>query len=344
MTDIYREHRTEAVERYLLGDKDTLLKNDIYYRIGDPELIPKYFNYSDFNYGKIYHPLTYLLPKEIWYIIFEMKYVIEKMDYVSFYFTPQYKPPVLLHISEGDINTKLKYFKPNTIVGMLYNDFSDVSNSTMNSETKIERAYNMVSSFKEFVNRWYLLVKEMVLQFNNDRILRRTDCPVDELFFKGDSNKGKNFVKLYHSINNKIQQFDEEIYLLEDVSEERNKLLIAKILIHDISQYVDKFLFDEAFDWIEMGIEGGLGLYNPEKRIWKLDEPIYGGWESDFYQYYFDFPSWVKTCGIESQTDLVTFMEEYSEREDCYYYNPRWFEKMEDSDDFPLWVMIQEFC
>ena len=344
MTDIYYKHRSEAVKKYLQGDNKTLKNNYIFYPIGRTDLVPKPVNLSYFNYGGIYYPLTYLLPKEIWHIIFEMKYIIEKMEYVTFYFSPEYESPQLLHVSRKENGVALKYFKPNTVIGRLYNDFADVVNASTAGGTRIERSFNMISSFKEFVTKWYLFIKEMVHQLEIDRMLRETGRPEDELFFKGDDTKGKKFIKLFYTVRGKVEQFEEDIAYMVVSPTERNKLMLVKILIHDIEQYMSEFLRDEMDGWIGMNVWGHGARDITDKRDWKLDEPLAYNWEIDFFQYYSDFPSWVKTCGIESQEDLFSFMEECSDNQDNYYYNPKWFEKIEDSDDFPLWVMIQEFC
>ena len=51
MVDIYRNYRSEAVDRYLLGDNYTLERNNIFYSIGDRDLVPKNFYYTDFSFG-----------------------------------------------------------------------------------------------------------------------------------------------------------------------------------------------------------------------------------------------------------------------------------------------------
>lgn len=323
MVDIYRNYRSEAVDRYLLGDYFTLERNSISYPIGDMDLVPKLFNYTDFSFGGNYYFLLNILPKEIWYIIFEIKYAIEKMEYVTFYFTPEYKSPELLHSTGETRDVKLRYFKPNTIWGRMYNDFTDILSSITRTDTKIHRAYNMMISLKEFINRWYFFVKEMRNNYYDDKKLHLENTPIRELFFKGNYEKISRYINLYQAINSKIYEFEEVIFSLDDVPEERNKKMISKILMYDIKQYAFKFLYE----------------YNGQ-----LDEPIEEGWRSDFFEYYYDFQTWVKTCGIETQEDLASFLEEYTDSENYYYYNPKWFEKDEDSDDFPLWVMIQEFC
>ena len=323
MVDIYRNYRSEAVDRYLLGDYFTLERNSISYPIGDMDLVPKLFNYTDFSFGGNYYFLLNILPKEIWYIIFEIKYAIEKMEYVTFYFTPEYKSPELLHSTGETRDVKLRYFKPNTIWGRMYNDFTDILSSITRTDTKIHRAYNMMISLKEFINRWYFFVKEMRNNYYDDKKLHLENTPIRELFFKGNYEKISRYINLYQAINSKIYEFEEVIFSLDDVPEERNKKMISKILMYDIKQYAFKFLYE----------------YNGQ-----LDEPIEEGWRSDFFEYYYDFQTWVKTCGIETQEDLASFLEEYTDSENYYYYNPKWFEKDEDSDDFPLWVMIQELC
>ena len=334
MKDLYCEYRSDAVGRYLPRDNSILNFNCIIYTVGDRDLVPKLFDYNEFNYNSKYFFLLDLLPKEIWYMIFEIKFAIEKMEYVTFYFTPEYTSPELLHSvgtgpelllhSMGETrDIKLKYFKPNTIWGRMYNDFTDILSSIRRADTKIVRSYNMMISLKEFINRWYFFVKEMRNNYYDDKKLHLENTPIKELFFKGNYEKVSRYISLYQAINSKIYEFEEVIFNLVDVPEERNKKMIAKILVYDIQQYAFNFLYG----------------YNVH-----LDEPIEEGWRSDFFEYYFEFLSWVKTCGIESQSDLVSFLEEYTETKNYYYYNPKWFEKVEDSDDFPLWVMIQEFC
>ena len=323
MVDIYRKYRSEAVDRYLLGDNYTLERNNIFYSIGDRDLVPKNFYYTDFSFGGKYYFLLNILPKEIWYMIFEIKFAIEKMEYVTFYFTPEYKSPELLHSTGETRDGKLRYFKPNTIWGRMYNDFTDILSSIKRTDTRIDRSYNMMISLKEFINRWYFFVKEMRNNYYDDKKLHLENTPIRELFFKGNYEKISRYINLYQAINSKIYELEEDIFNLVDVPEERNKKMIAKILMYDIKQYAFKFLYE----------------YNGQ-----LDEIIEEGWRSDFFEYYFDFPSWVKTCGIETQEDLASFLEEYTETKNYYYYNPKWFEKDEDSDDFPLWAMIQELC
>jgi hypothetical protein len=205
----------------------------------------------------------------------------------------------------------------------MYNDFTDILSSIKRTDTRIDRSYNMMISLKEFINRWYFFVKEMRNNYYDDKKLHLENTPIRELFFKGNYEKISRYINLYQAINSKIYQLEEEIFNLDDVPEERNKKMIAKILMYDIKQYAFKFLYE----------------YNGQ-----LDELIEEGWRSDFFEYYFDFPSWVKTCGIETQEDLASFLEDYTETVNYYYYNPKWFEKDEDSDGFPLWVMIQELC
>lgn len=323
MPDFYHNYRSRAVKRYLLGDCYTLERNDIFYPIGEKDYIPKSFYYSDFNYNGKYYFLLQLLPKEIWYVIFEMKHAIEKMEYVTLYFSPEWKAPELLYETEETKYGKLKYFKTNTIRGKMHNDFTDVLSSANRADTQVQRFFNILITMKEFINKWYFYVKEMVNNHNDDRMLSVRNIPVDELFFRGKHVQLNGFVKLYHAINSKIYQFEEEVYNIKDIPEERNKKVIAKILLYDIKQYAFRYLFD----------------YNGP-----MDEPLEEDWRLDFFYYYFEFTEWVKDCGIESQEDLASFLEEFTGTENYYYYNPRWFEKDEDSDDFPLWVMIQEFC
>ena len=323
MFGIYNQYRTDAVERYLIDDDYTLRKNFISYPVGDRDLVPKPLDYLDFNYGGKYYFLLQLLPKELWYIIFDMKYVIEKMEYITFYFTPNYRDPELICYVNDKKHGKIKYFKPNTIWGRMHNDFSDILTCISNSNTRVERAFNMMFSFKEFVNRWYFFIKELVNNYHEDKKLHIENHPMNELFFKGNYSGIYRFLNLYRIINGKIFEFEENIFNIEDEPKERNKKVIAKILMYDIKKYAFKYLYE----------------YNG-----LMDEPIEEGWRLDFFQYYFDFPAWVRDCGIETQDDLVAFMDDFTGTENRYYYNPKWFEKDEDSDDFPLWVMIQEFC
>lgn len=323
MTDIYHSYKTDAVKRYLFGDDYSLKINRINYTIGDRDLVPKLFDYCDFNHSGKYYFLLHLLPKEIWYIIFEMKFAIEKMEYVTLYFTPEYKTPELLHTSGETKDGRNKYFKPNTVWGRMYNDFVDVKNTVSRSNTKIQRALNMMTSLKEFINRWYFYVKEMRNNYYDDLKLFKANVPIEQLFYKGNYEKISRYLSLYNTINSKIFNFEEVIFNLVDVPEERNKKVIAKILMYDIKSYAFKFLYN----------------YNGI-----LDEHIEQGWRSDFLHYYEEFGSWVKKCGIETQDDIVGFLEELGNDYEWYYYNPMWFEKDEDSDDFPLWVMIQELC
>ena len=322
MPDLYHEYRSEAVKSYLIRDDYTMKKNSILYSVGDSDLIPEPMDYSDFDYGGKYHFLLQLLPKEVWYIIFEMKYVIEKMEYVTFYFTPKYKDPVLLHKAGETEVGQLKYFKDDTIWGRICNDFTDIANAISKSKTRTEKAYNMMLSFKEFINRWYFFIKELRNNYYDDKRCHVEGYPVDQLFYKGDYHGVYRFIKLYQVLNAKIYEFEASIFNIKDVPEERNKKVIAKILIYDIKKYAFSYLYE---------------------YIGVMDEPIEQSWRFDFFEYYYNFSSWVKICGIETQEDLAVFMDCYTKGNN-YYYNPKWFEKDEDSDDFPLWVMIQEFC
>ncbi len=322
MPDIYHKYRSKAVERYLIQDDYTMKKNSIFYPIGDSDLVPKPLNYDDFDYGGTYHFLLQLLPREVWYIIFEMKYVIEKMEYVTFYFTPKYKNPVLLYKSNETEVGELKNFKGDTVWGRMYDDFTDVVSCISRTEARMEKVYNTIFYFKEFINRWYFLLKELRNNYYDDQRYHSEGCPADQLFYKGDYCGVYRFVKLYQTLNAKIYEFEASLFSMKDIPEERNKKVIAKILIYDVKKYAFSYLYEY------FGI---------------MDEPIEQSWRFDFFEYYYNFSSWVKICGIESQEDLAVFMDYYKEGHD-YYYNPKWFEKDEDSDDFPLWVMIQEFC
>ena len=118
---------------------------------------------------------------------------------------------------------KLRYFKPNTIWGRMYNDFTDILSSIKRTDTRIDRSYNMMISLKEFINRWYFFVKEMRNNYYDDKKLHLENTPIRELFFKGNYEKISRYINLYQAINSKIYELEEEIFNLDDSSRRKKQ-------------------------------------------------------------------------------------------------------------------------
>ena len=73
-----------------------------------------------------------------------------------------------------------------------------------------------------------------------------------------------------------------------------------------------------------------------------LEEPSDCKISQDFHNYFYYFKDFVNLCKIETQLDLLDFIENFDNS--IHYWNKSWFEKENIEDDFPLWTMIQELC
>ena len=72
MVDIYRKYRSEAVDRYLLGDNYTLERNNIFILLVTEIWFRKISITPIFLLEAKYYFLLNILPKEIWYMILKL--------------------------------------------------------------------------------------------------------------------------------------------------------------------------------------------------------------------------------------------------------------------------------
>lgn len=302
----------KIIDMYLVKKGKSLSPISKY--IGDRSMIPKIEEYSSFYPGGQYHFLLKVLPAEILYIIFEMKFMLEKIDYTNFYFDSYKRKKTILHISKEEDN--MKYYKPDNLTGLMYNDFNDILLNSI-SGNKL----NFIRSFKQFIERWYYLLYQYLLIYKFDCKKVRTTTDTDQLIFKGNFTSLVSYNRLYGVINQKIMEFYDEIIVKNTIQDKKNRV-ICKILIRDIIELKNSIDEKQCF-WTDY-----------------LDNFNHCELCSDFFEYFYDFEIWVKEVGIKDQIDLINFLE-YQNK---FYINPFWFEKEEEEDDFPLWTMIQEFC
>jgi len=282
--------------------------------IGDRSMIPTIEEYSSFYPGGQYYFLLKVLPAEILYIIFEIKFMLEKIDYVKFYFSSYKRGKTILHTSVDASNRK--YYKPDSLSGQMYNDFNDILLISPSG-----KKINFIRSFKQFVENWYYILHQYVLIYEHDCREVHKVRDSSELLFEGKFSTLISYNHLYSAIKGKIMNFYDEI-IVRNVIQDKKHRIICKILIRDMVEFRNSIEDKHCF-W-----KDHIDSYNPCEKC------------RDFFEYFYDFKIWVKKIGIKEQIDLV-YLFDYGDK---LYMNPYWFEKEEEEDDFPLWTMIQEFC
>ena len=305
--------------------------SEFYYQIDDESSHPKLFEYSDFRYNGdkegIYffvHLLKNRLPLEIWYIIFEIKFKMEKIDYLKFLFSPDsIRKPTLIYKSDRNDNNFGKYFKDDTPIGKMCNDFNDIQVfSQFNINNKFV-PYMLLLHFKQFIGKWYFYLSEIFNWRLHDISIKNSGGHPKDCFFKGNFKELDSFWNLFVTMNRKITNFWTNIIINDKFKGCKKHKQLAKIYIRDIVFFKEWY----SISYLKSNT---------------LEEPPKSEVFQDFHEYFYYFKDFIDSCKIKTQLDLLDFIENFDDS--LHYWNKSWFEKEDPEDDFPLWTMIQEFC
>jgi len=312
--------------------KDPYCKlSEFYYQIGEESSQPKLFKYSDFRYKGdkegIYffvHLLKNRLPLEIWFIIFEIKFRMEKIDYIKFLFSPEsIRKPTLIYQSNRKNNSFGKYYKDDTPYGKMSNQFNDIQIFSRYNEGYKFYPYPMLIHFKEFISKWYFYLRQIHEWRTHDVLAKRSGKSLETFFFKGNFKRLDVFRDLFITINRKIGDFFVDIVVNGKFKCCKKHKQLGKIYIRDIVFFQERY--STAY------LKGD-----------SLEEPSDCEIFQDFHNYFYYFKDFIDSCKIKTQLDLLDFIENFDES--IHYWNKSWFEKEDPEDDFPLWTMIQELC
>ena len=358
----------EPQDIFLTNRKDYFL-SEIYYIVDDREYAPMLFKYTDFcpplseeciqsiedsrkleeyqNVGRYCFLLQHFpLPKELWYLIFEWKFYLEKIDYVNFYFSPETvnTETCLIHKTYQYDQHGTFYFKDDSVVGRIRNDFADIS-SVGNEKKYFTRSphyhYEKIINLKKFVTKWYLWLFQIKEISQRDYELQEfEDFPIEELYFRGNYRQTDGFVRLLTVIESKVSEFHRELIWDNQLKCCRYHCLMSKVIISDLLYFMNLYIY-ECLERV---------TYK-----WSIEEPSKCSICRDFHLYYYFFDDWVSQNNLTKQEDLLKLKENEDlihprfdvngdlceeDNGEGKYFNKYWFEK-DDDGDFILWKMIQ---
>jgi len=175
---------------------------EFFYVIGDETNNPKLVEYSDFDQGGIYFFLRKCkpyIPIEIWYLIFEHKFVMEKDDYMKFLFDCHSLKP-----SEyEDFNT---FYEPVNVGTLVNNDHDDTKILSQFPEGRDHIPYNTLLRFLKFISRWFIWLREISEWYFFDK----KDYNKNITYFKENLDKAEQWKNVYFQIFGKINHFYSE--------------------------------------------------------------------------------------------------------------------------------------
>jgi hypothetical protein len=252
---------------------------------GPPSLEP----YSAFYPGGPLYFLSRILPLEIWYIIFEWKFWLEKVDYVMTHFGPS--------VIEGiRMNESGKWvFKPMipSLVSTLHQDVRSLA-STCAEEC---RTPGTLDNLKWFLIRWYPIIVTLENIYNSGgQWLSFDGSYYMELFSEQETGKLYAYKNFCSAIRRKVDDFYSEIT-------GSGHCLISRIRIHDLRHYLDVEARDIDPLWVDR------------------QEP----YDKDFEEYFVDFDGWHERFQWEDPLDVLELVTENP----IFYVNPFWFEDVD---------------
>jgi hypothetical protein len=305
--------------------------SEFFYRFGDETIIPspKLVKYSDFLQEGVYFFLQKCkpyLPLEIWYLIFEWKFIMEKKDYIEFLFHPNsFKTLNHLHLHTSD--NRDRYFIPRSPTALMHNDCNNVSIFSHSPEGRQHQYFNILLHFKKFISQWYIWLKLVATLSRYDLVTYSRENSYQNTYFGEKIQKSKilllSILNLFCGTENKIDNLYNTIIIDNRFNCCHKHNQLAKIFADDMKYFAEQYS-EDCFEGHSLEEHP-----NCNKCI-------------SFHYYFYDFEEWIKYYKIEQQVDLISLVESLDPEED--YINPYWFQKDNPEDDFPLWTMFQEFC
>lgn len=276
---------------------------------GAPWLEP----YESFYPGGPFHFLATILPLEVWYIIFEWKFWLEKVDYVLDHFGPRIIENIRLNARGRWVYNGVK---PSLAANLLR------EMKTIQSEPGTPcGGFQTVSRLKQYIINWFPVVRTISDIHRNDgqmfclegfehsgKILR--------LFEQSELIKLSGYISLYRAMYDKVRELRLKILYNNHINCCPRHSVMAKIIIYDTLHFMDiqQFYGDPL---------------HPDHQ---------GSYDDYLFTMYFqNFEEWCQEADFQDPLDILDIIpEEY----DAWYYNPYWFH---DVDGQPaLWRMVQE--
>lgn len=272
---------------------------------GAPWLEP----YSSFYPGGPLHFLATILPLEVWYIIFEWKFWLEKIDYVLDHFGPRI-------IENIRLNDRGKWVYNGVKPSLAANLLREMK--TIQSEPGTPcGGFQTVSRLKQYVIKWFPVIQTIsdIHRDDGEIICSRwyTD-PIEyiRIFEQSELVKLTGYINLYRAMYDKVRELRLQILYNNRVNCCPRHSVMAKIIIHDILHF--------------MYIQQTYG-----EPLW----PDHHGSvvDSAFTTYFENFETWCYVKRFEDPLDILDIVSE------GFHYNPYWFH---DVDGQPaLWRMVQ---
>jgi len=266
---------------------------------GPPFLEPWDSFYPD---GSLYF-LSKILPLEVWYIIYEWKFWLEKVDYVMTYFGPS----VVDNIRKSKEGRWVLSPSIPSLATTLYQEVKSLLHMT----GEPCRGFNILQRFKWFLVKWYPVLE--TLERIHDRDGHFETDSYRELFNKQDTERLSAYKILSKMIREKVEQFYIEIVENGSVNCCQNHAVVAKIMIHDMRRYLD---FQDS-------------IFEPLR--WYIDDP----YDADFQEYFENFEMWHLRCWFQEPLDVLDLVT--GDQRD--YVNPFWFQVCENGQT-AIWNMV----